>query len=234
MSEGMKIKTVIFDIDNTLYSYDENHIYGMKAMEDYCKSAFGITRNEMDQYYKRAGQLVIKRIGSDTAAIHSRLLRTQCMLELMGQPLFPHAKNMYHAYWDTLIRQSQPTKGSVEFIKELKKRNIRIGIGTDMTAYIQYKKLEALGVAPYVDFIVTSEEAGVEKPHPHFFALCVDKAKVSVGECAFIGDSLKKDVVGASDNGLKGIWYTKEEEPQGEIKYPWIRSFTQVDIDYLL
>lgn len=234
MSEGMKIKTVIFDIDNTLYSYDENHIYGMKAMEDYCKSAFGITRNEMDQYYKRAGRLVIKRIGSDTAAIHSRLLRTQCMLELMGQPLFPHARNMYHAYWDTLIRQSQPTKGSVEFIKELKKRNIRIGIGTDMTAYIQYKKLEALGVAPYVDFIVTSEEAGVEKPHPHFFALCVDKAKVSVGECAFIGDSLKKDVVGASDNGLKGIWYTKEEEPQGEMKYPWIRSFTQVDIDYLL
>lgn len=234
MSEGMKIKTVIFDIDNTLYSYDENHIYGMKAMEDYCKSTFGITRDEMDQYYKRAGQLVIKRIGSETAAIHSRLLRTQCMLELMGQPLFPHARNMYHAYWDTLIRQSQPTKGSVEFIKELKKRNIRIGIGTDMTAYIQYKKLEALGVAPYVDFIVTSEEAGVEKPHPHFFALCVDKAQVSAGECAFIGDSLKKDVVGASDNGLRGIWYTKEEEPQGEIKYPWIRSFTRVDIDYLL
>lgn len=234
MSEGMKIKTVIFDIDNTLYSYDENHIYGMKAMEDYCKSAFGITRNEMDQYYKRAGQLVIKRIGSDTAAIHSRLLRTQCMLELMGQPLFPHARNMYHAYWDTLIRRSQPTKGAVEFIKELKRRNIRIGIGTDMTAYIQYKKLEALGVAPYVDFIVTSEEAGVEKPHPHFFALCVDKAKASAGECAFIGDSLKKDVEGASDNGLKGIWYTKEEEPQGEMKYPWIRSFTQVDIDYLL
>lgn len=233
MSEQMKIKTVIFDIDNTLYSYDENHIYGMKAMEDYCKSAFGITRDEMDWYYKESGQLVIKRIGSETAAIHSRLLRTQCMLELMGQPLFPHARNMYHAYWDTLIRQSQPTKGSVDFIKELKKRDIRIGIGTDMTAYIQYKKLEALGVAPYVDFIVTSEEAGVEKPHPHFFALCVEKANAGAGECAFIGDNLKKDVEGACDNGLKGIWYTKEE-PGGEIKYPWIRSFAQVDIDYLL
>ena len=24
------IKAVIFDIDNTLYSYDENHIYGME------------------------------------------------------------------------------------------------------------------------------------------------------------------------------------------------------------
>ncbi len=234
MSEQRKIKTVIFDIDNTLYSYDENHIYGMKAMEDYCKSAFGISREEMDQYYKKSGQLVINRIGSEVAAIHSRLLRTQCMLELMGQPLFPHAINMYHAYWDTLIRQSQPAKGALEFIKELKKRNIRIGIGTDMTAYIQYKKLEALGVAPYVDFIVTSEEAGVEKPHPHFFEVCVDKAKVRAEECAFVGDSLKKDVEGASENGLKGIWYTKGEEVQGESKYPLIRSYDEVDIDCLL
>lgn len=234
MSEQRKIKTVIFDIDNTLYSYDENHIYGMKAMEDYCKSVFGISREEMDQYYKKSGQLVINRIGSEVAAIHSRLLRTQCMLELMGQPLFPHALNMYHAYWDTLIRQSQPTKGSLEFIKELKKRNIRIGIGTDMTAYIQYKKLEALGVAPYVDFIVTSEEAGVEKPHTHFFEVCVEKAKVRAEECAFIGDSLTKDVEGASENGLKGIWYTKGEEVQGESKYPLIRSYDEVNIDCLL
>ena len=28
------IKAVIFDIDNTLYSYDKNHIYGMKALTD--------------------------------------------------------------------------------------------------------------------------------------------------------------------------------------------------------
>ena len=53
-------------------------------------------------------------------------------------------------------------------MKELKKRKIRIGIGTDMTAYVQYRKLEAIGVTSYIDFIVTSEEAGAEKPHYHF------------------------------------------------------------------
>lgn len=130
-------------------------------------------REELENYYKTAERSWIRELGSDTAAIHNRLLRIQCMLELMKQPLFPHAFNMYHTYWDTLIQRSRPSKGVVDFIKELKKRGIRIGIGTDMTAYIQYKKLEALGVAPYVDFIVTSEEAGVEKPHPHFFELCV-------------------------------------------------------------
>lgn len=37
-----------------------------------------------------------------------------------------------------------------------------------MTAYVQYRKLEAIGVTSYIDFIVTSEEAGAEKPHYHF------------------------------------------------------------------
>ena len=35
------IKAVIFDIDNTLYSYDENHIMVMEALAVYCRDSFG-------------------------------------------------------------------------------------------------------------------------------------------------------------------------------------------------
>ena len=121
------IKAVIFDIDNTLYSYDKNHIYGMKALTDYCESAFGKSAEETLACYKKAGQIMIDRIGGDVAAIHNRLLRTQGMLELWEKPVFPHARNMYHAYWDTLIRQSQPVPGVIDFLKELKKRGVRTG-----------------------------------------------------------------------------------------------------------
>ena len=152
------IKAVIFDIDNTLYSYDENHIYGMEALAVYCRDSFGITTDEMQACYRKAGRIMTDRIGTDTAAIHSRMLRMQCMLELLEQPLFPHARNMYHAYWDTFIQHIQSNPGILEFMKELKKRKIRIGIGTDMTAYVQYRKLEAIGVTSYIDFIVTSED----------------------------------------------------------------------------
>lgn len=228
------IKAVIFDIDNTLYSYDENHIYGMEALAVYCRDSFGITTDEMQACYRKAGRIMTDRIGTDTAAIHSRMLRMQCMLELLEQPLFPHARNMYHAYWDTFIQHIQSNPGILEFMKELKKRKIRIGIGTDMTAYVQYRKLEAIGVTPYIDFIVTSEEAGVEKPTPHLFELCVEKAGVPAGECAFIGDNLTKDVKGAWDNGLKGICYAKWIEQQEETEYPVIQSFDEVDVEEFL
>ena len=228
------IRAVIFDIDNTVYSYDENHVYGMQALAEYCTGAFGISREEMEKCYRQAGTIMVNRIGTDTAAIHSRMIRVQCMLELLGQPLFPHARNMYHAYWDTFIEHIEPNPGVLEFMQELKKRNIRVGIGTDMTAYIQYRKLEAAGVAPYIDFIVTSEEAGIEKPHYHFFDICVEKAGVRPEECAFIGDNVKKDIEGAWESGLKGIWYTQEKEAPERRYFPTLRSFIGIDVDEFL
>ena len=93
-----------------------------------------------------------------------------------------------------MIGHAKPCPGLLEFLQILKSRQIRIGIGTDMTASIQYKKLRKLGLAPFIDFIVTSQEAGVEKPHPHFFDVCLEKAGCLPEECAFIGDNRKKDV----------------------------------------
>lgn len=61
------IKAVIFDLDNTLYSYDANHIYGMEALAGYCRETFGITEEETREYYRKAGYIMANRIGTDTA-----------------------------------------------------------------------------------------------------------------------------------------------------------------------
>lgn len=228
------IKAVIFDLDNTLYDYDQSHVYGMKSLAEYCQNAFGMSAEETEQCYRKANRIVIDRIGTDTASIHNRLIRTQCMLELLGQPLFPHALKMYHAYWDESIRQTKPSPGVIDFLKGLKERNIRTGVGTDMTAFIQYRRIEQSGAAPYIDFVVTSEEAGVEKPDYHLFELCVQKAGVRPEECIFIGDNVKKDIEGAWESGLKGIWYTQEKDPPEKRYFPTLRSFRNVDLDEFL
>ena len=104
---------------------------------------------------------------------------------------------MYHLYWDSLLSSARPEEGVLQLMQLLKTKGIGIGIGTDMTAYIQYEKLEALGVSSYIDWIVTSEEAGAEKPAERFFALCAEKAGADPSQCIFIGDTLEKDVEGA-------------------------------------
>lgn len=228
------IKEVIFDIDSTLYDYDIGHAEGMKSMEAYIQEHFQIAPKEFRDAYKHHQKALTEQLGEDNAAIHSRSIRIQNMLEGWKQPLFPHVKNLYHAYWDTLLKVSKPEPGALACMKALKELGISIGIGTDMTAMMQYKKLEVLGIAPYISHIVTSQEAGVEKPHPDFMALCIRKSGFLPEECLFVGDHIRKDVWGAVTSGMYGIWYNAKGKtiPEGleipDDRYQEIHHFDEL------
>lgn len=219
------VKAVIFDIDNTLYDYDRADAHGRKAVSDYCRNWFDLEDAKTQEFYLEAWKIAEQRVGTDTAAIHNRMIRFQCMMELLGRPLFPHVQNLYHAYWDAMLAHMKPYPGVERVFQKLREMHIKIGIGTDMTAYIQYRKLEKLGLSAYIDMIVTSEEAGVEKPHPDFFRLCVEKAGCAAQEAVFIGDNLKKDVAGAAAGGLHGVWYSCGKQPDRDMSFPVIHTF---------
>lgn len=224
------IKAVIFDIDNTMYNFDESHKSAMAALCAYTEKNFGMDADETKKLAAKCMGMIIERLGDNCAAIHNRLIRFQCFLEQIGSADYQKAMEMYHTYWDTLLDVMEPEPGLLPLLKRLKEKGIKIGIGSDMTAYIQYKKLEKIGALGYLDFIVTSEEAGAEKPAPQFFELCVKKAGCRPEECVFIGDNLKKDVEGSARFGMAGTWYHPGKGPSdGGSDYPVIRSFE----DYL-
>ena len=60
-----------------------------------------------------------------------------------------------------------------------------------------------------MDFVVTSEEAGCEKPEKAFYELCIKKAGCLPEECLMIGDSLEKDVLGAKAAGMQAMQFHK-------------------------
>lgn len=206
------IKTVIFDIDGTMYDYEAGNRAGMAALKAYCEEQFGLAEETFRETFAWANREMQVRIGTPCAAVHNRLIRYQLMLEKLGCPLFPHARAMYHVYWDTLLSVMEPCDGLIEWMQQLKKDGIHIGVGSNMTAYMQYKKLERLGVTPYIDWIVTSEEAGCEKPDPRFFALCAAKSKERPEECLFVGDSKKSDIDGAAAAGMQTLHYVPDAE----------------------
>ena len=53
------IKAVIFDIDNTLYSYEHSHEYGMRSLAAYCNRVFGVSEEETEECYKRANKIMM-------------------------------------------------------------------------------------------------------------------------------------------------------------------------------
>ena len=60
--------------------------------------------------------------------------------------------------------------------------------------------------------MVTSEEAGVEKPDKKFFERCNEKSKCLPCEVMFIGDNPEKDYIGASLAGYNAVWYNPKNK----------------------
>ena len=183
------IKAVIFDLDNTLYNFDAANEFGIRALAAYTEPVFGWDYPKMKDLYEESREKLTERMG-DVGSAHNRLLRFQNLLEEKKLPLHPHALEMAKVYWRGVLDNMVPAPGVREMMKELRGMGIRIGLGTDMTAYVQYEKMIRLGLLEYMDFIVSSEEAGTDKPGNAFFMLCARKAGCLPGVSATISSAI--------------------------------------------
>ena len=58
-------------------------------------------------------------------------------------------------------------------------------------------------------FVVFSENYGIEKPDPRIFHIALEKAGCSGQQLLNVSDSLKNDVVGAIDAGVRSVWLNR-------------------------
>ena len=212
------IKAVIFDLDNTLYNFDAANEFGIRALAAYTEPVFGWDYPRMKDLYEESREKLTERMG-DVGSAHNRLLRFQNLLEEKKLPLHPHALEMAKAYWRGVLDNMALSPGAREIMEELRRMGVRIGLGTDMTAYMQYEKLIRLGLMEYMDFIVSSEEAGTDKPGNAFFMLCARKAGCLPGECLFIGDNIVRDYGGAAAAGMQARWFIPPWKQKNHLRH---------------
>ena len=86
----------------------------------------------------------------------------------------------------------------------LKQQNLILGLLTNLDSDMA-PICRGLGLEPYLDFVVTSKEAGADKPKPPIFLAALDKAGVNASEAVHVGDQYKMDVIGARGVGIKPI-----------------------------
>ncbi len=102
----------------------------------------------------------------------------------------------------------------------------RVGIVTNGPNDVQRAKLHHLRLAPYIDFVVISEEFGLAKPDPAIFHEALRLADARPDEAVVVGDSPEFDVAGAQRTGIRSIWmnrrglawHVSRERPTFEIR----------------
>ena len=188
---------VLFDLDHTLYDHDRAHAGGMRATRERVKSALNVSAAGFDAAFGTSRAATKARLGA-TAASHSRLLYFTAMLEQLGfgpQPLL--ALDLEQTYWRAFLRGAVLVPGAMDLLTELRAHGIPLGLVTDLTAQIQFRKLVYFGIDRLFDAVVTSEEAGTDKSGHVPFHLALSKLGVAAGSPVWmIGDS-QADIGGA-------------------------------------
>ena len=208
----MKYKGLLLDIDNTLYDYHSVHKMAKEKALMFCAKNFSIDLDKLYIAYENARKRVHIEL-SETASSHNRLLYFQKMLEFLDINPLQYAYDVYNQYWDSFLNNLIPFDGVYDL---LQKYRMRICLVTDLTALIQYRKIEKLKLYRYCNKIVTSEESGREKPHPYIFMLALKKLNLTTDEVIMIGDSFQKDILGALGLQIRSIWFNHAKK---EINY---------------
>lgn len=189
----------LFDTDNTLYPYDPAHLAAQSAVRKKVTETFSISKDDFEKAFNEARTQVKKRL-KHTASSHSRLLYLQRMLEIMGlgsQVLL--TLDFEQTYWRTFLSNAVLFDGVKELLEDIRLLGIPTAIVTDLTAQIQFRKVVYFGLDHYFDYIVTSEEAGFDKPHEAPFHIALEKMRPK-GDCIWmIGDNPVNDIRGARE-----------------------------------
>ena len=214
------IKAVIFDLDDTLYDYKALERAAFECVGELVRERLGVSEEQCEEAFMRARHATKEMLG-ETATSHSRMLYFQKTLEYLDiRPLYL-ALEMYETYWGFFLVNMSMYPGARELLEALHEKYIRVGVCTDLLAHIQHRKLRRLGMMDDVDCLVTSEEAGVEKPAPGIFKLCLEKLRLPAEVVCFVGDNLERDVKGAMAAGLQAVWFhpgaSQEEKAQDGI-----------------
>ena len=201
------IKAVFFDLDNTIYDYELCNDMAERALFEYLKNTFFIDISKAGEYLAMAKEAVKSQLG-DVASSHNRLLYMQHICELLNVKPGRYAMDLYNTYWDAFLDNMIIFPDMKELINKLRISGISIGLLTDLTAHIQYRKLIKLEIADCFDYIITSEEAGHDKPDDSMFDLIVKKSGCAKEEVLVVGDDEKKDYYAAINHGFNSVRYT--------------------------
>jgi putative hydrolase of the HAD superfamily len=100
--------------------------------------------------------------------------------------------------WDVV------TPGAVEALRRLRAVPCRLVVVSNSNKRVR-RILRRVGLEPYVDLVIDSQEEGVEKPDPRLFEIALDRSGADRSSTIHCGDIYNVDVVGARAAGLRAV-----------------------------
>lgn len=206
-------KHLFFDLDRTLYDFDANNRYTLGTL--FHKYNVGDTgKVSFDQFLN-----VYRPIN---LALWEQYRRKEITKETLNNQRFADtlkacgvdngiAGDFARDYLEISPAQKRLLPGAVETLKYLS-GNYDLHIITNGFEEVQYPKMERSRLLPFFRHIITSEQAGVQKPAPGIFEYALKLTGASPAESLMIGDDPYADIEGAHSQGMDQVWLSADDE----------------------
>jgi len=224
-----RITNIFFDLDHTLWDFEKNSALTFQKiflknkldvnLDQFLESYIPINRRYWDLFSQDKvlkEDLKYNRLQESFVKMNYKVEKK--MIHQLSEDYVFHLSDHNYLFEDT--HQVLEKLSSV----------YKLHIITNGFKEVQHLKLKNSAIDHYFDTIITSEDAGVKKPHPLIFQQALAQAKVSSGESLMIGDNLEADIEGASRAGLESILF----DPEDKISHNGHKIKTLKELEILL
>lgn len=206
------IEYILWDIDNTLLSFDLAEKAAMTsgfskfnlAIDD--DKAIDVYKVINDKYWRmlESGKMTREQI------LGGRFKEFFDSYHISYDDELINDFNLY--YQEELGKQVFFNDSAMETLKTLKKQYKQYAV-TNGTKLAQEAKVINSGLDKIFDGVFISEDLGYDKPNKKFFNIVFETVgSYNPNEYIVIGDSLTSDMQGANNAGIRNIWYNPKDK----------------------
>jgi len=229
-----KYKHIFFDLDRTLWDFDEN---SKETLQDIYKKynlhARGVHSFEIfHSTYKTINKSLWAdyRLGTITKDFLSvqRYHKTLQYFIIEDLELATKISSDYINISPTKTRLFPYTHELLSYLNS----KYTMHIITNGFNEVQFKKVKNAGLEKYFTTIITSEDAGAKKPDKKSFYYALENTGAEIENSIMIGDDLKTDIIGAKNTGIDQI-FVNYKKTNKDIT-PTYEVFSLKDIENIL
>ena len=185
---GKQIQGVIFDIDGTLMdSFSAFTSVFNRGISQF--DVQPVSQQFLTQSLKEGANLAETLRTIFPAQVDDSLIE-RCKREILED------------FLEIEAREVKPFPGIHELFRDLKERELKIGIATGRTSMPEkeWDRFKRFGLETFIDSIVTSREVARRKPAPDAVIECSKRMNVPVEACLIVGDT-EADIIAARRAG---------------------------------
>ena len=220
------VRAVLCDLDDTLFDHCRatREALAHSVASHACFSTLSL--DEIDRRHRELLEtLHLDVLAGRLAADDARVERFWRLIEggAPGQG-DAHCRDLARAYRQSYERCWHLVDGAIALLTLMKAAGLTVVIVTNNNVLEQEQKLRLLGLAAFVDALVTSEEVGDSKPAPAIFEVALKRATCSIDQAVMLGDAWGTDIAGARALGLRAVWLNRFGAPSPDASVAELRS----------